>query len=401
MNSGDTAFMLLSTLMVFFMTPGLAIFYGGLVRRKNVVSLMIQTFIAIGVVTVIWFICGFTIAYGNDVGGVIGDFSYAFFNGVSIAPNALADNIPFVLFCAFQLVFAIITPAIISGAVAERFSFKAYIILLAAWSILVYAPFAHQIWGGGFLSQIGVMDFAGGIVVHMAAGFSSLAAALAIGKRKKLDYTPCNMAYVAIGTGILWAGWFCFNGGSALAANGTAALAMSNTLFASATAMLAWVLIAYSHTKKVTLLDSLLGGVAGLIVITPMAGYVSPWVALVVGVLGAAVSYFSMQYRMAKEWDDTLDVWALHGMSGLLGILLLGLFANPAYTQGAAGLFYGGGVALLGKQFLGALIAGAYAFIVTYLIVKVLKTTCKARVSDEMEEEGFDKAYHGESLYND
>jgi len=401
MNTGDTSFVLLSTTMVFFMTPGLALFYGGLVRKKNAVSLMIQCLIAIGVVTVVWAVCGFTIAYGGDCGGVIGDMSYAFLHNVTALPGAFASNIPFVLFCAFQLVFAIITPAIIAGGVAERFSFKAYIILLVVWSILVYAPFAHQVWGGGFLAQFGVKDFAGGIVVHMAAGFSSLAAALAIGKRKVLDYTPCNMAYVAIGGGILWAGWLCFNGGSALAANGTAGLAMGNTIFASATAMLSWVVISYIRSGHVTLLDSILGGVAGLIVVTPMAGYVQPWAAMAAGILGGAFSYGCMQFRMAREWDDTLDVWALHGMSGLLGLLLVGIFADPSCTGDAAGLIYGGGFALLGKQAVGVCYAAVYSFAVTFVIVKILKKFCSARVSDKIEDEGFDKAYHAEKLYND
>lgn len=402
MNTADITFIIVSTAMVFFMTPGLALLYGGLARKKNVITMLLQCFIAIGVVSVVWAVCGFTLAYGNSVNGLFGDMSYAFMHNVGLAPNAVCDNIPFLLFFSFQLVFAIITPAIIAGAVAERFSFKAYILLLVLWSILIYAPAAHQIWGGGFLAgTLGVMDFAGGIVVHMSAGFSSLAAAIALGQRRDLDYRPCNMAYVTIGAGIVWAGWFFFNGGSALAANGTAVLAMTNSLLGSATAMLAWMLVSYARTKSITLLDGLLGGIAGLIVVTPMAGYVGPQIALFVGILGGIVSYFSVQFRTKMGWDDTMDVWALHGMSGLLGILLLGIFADPTYTGGSAGLLYGGGIMPLGKQFLGALISGAYFFIVTYVMVKLLVKFAGGRISPEMEDEGLDSAYHHENLYNE
>ena len=401
MNSGDITFLMISTALVFFMTPGLALLYGGLARKKNVISMMLQCFIAIGVVTVVWGVCGFTIAYGNDMGGIIGDFSYALMNNVSVDANPMCDTVPFILFFCFQLAFAIITPAIIAGAVAERFSFPAYIGLLILWSILVYAPAAHQLWGGGFFSSVlGVKDFAGGIVVHMSAGFSSLAAAIALGARRDLDYRPCNMAYVAIGTGILWAGWFFFNGGSALTADGIAALALSNSLLASATAMLSWMLISYAKTKSVTLLDGLLGGLAGLIVVTPMAGFVQPGIALIVGIFGGLLSYGCVQFRTARGWDDTMDVWALHGMSGLLGILLVGVFADPSLTGGAAGLIYGGGFSLFGSQLLGALISGVYFFVITFVIIKVLMKVAHGRISPELEDEGLDSGYHHENLYN-
>lgn len=402
MNTADITFIIVSTAMVFFMTPGLALLYGGLARKKNVITMMLQCFIAIGVVSVVWAVCGFTIAYGNDVGGLFGDLSYGFMRHVGLEPNPLCENIPFLLFFSFQLVFAIITPAIIAGAVAERFSFKAYILLLIFWSILVYAPAAHQIWGGGFLSTtLGVMDFAGGIAVHMSAGFSSLAAAIALGQRRELDYRPCNMAYVTIGAAIVWAGWFFFNGGSALAANGTAVLAMTNSLLGSATAMLAWMLISYARTRSITLLDGLLGGIAGLIVVTPMAGYVAPMVALFAGILGGLTSYGCVQFRTKKGWDDTMDVWALHGMSGLLGILLVGIFADPTYTGGAAGLLYGGGILPLCKQLLGAAVSGVYFFLITFVMVKLLVKFAGGRISPELEDEGLDSGYHHEQLYND
>lgn len=401
MNNGDITFLMISTAMVFFMTPGLALLYGGLARKKNVISMMIQCFIAIGVVTVVWCLCGFTLAYGNDVGGIIGDFSYGLMHNVSIEANPLCPNVPFILFFCFQLAFAIITPAIIAGAVAERFSFPAYIWLLILWSILVYAPAAHQVWGGGFFTTVlGVKDFAGGIAVHMSAGFSSLAAVIALGARRDLDYRPFNMAYVAIGTAILWAGWFFFNGGSALAANSTAALALSNSLLASATAMLSWTLIAYAKTKSSTLLDGLLGGLAGLIVVTPMAGFVQPGIALIVGVFGGLLSYGCVQFRTTRGWDDTMDVWALHGMSGLLGILLVGVFADPSLTGGTAGLIYGGGFSLLGSQCLGAVLSGLYFFIITFILVKVLMKVAHGRIKPELEDEGLDSGYHHENLYN-
>lgn len=389
MNTPDISFIIICTIFVFFMTPGLAIFYGGLVRRKNMIGIMEQSFISIGIVTILWALFGFSFAFGKDINGIIGDSSFFFTMGVGITPHAsIASNIPFVLFFVFQLAFAIITPALISGAIAERTCFKAYTAFIAAWLLFVYSPVAHWVWGSGYLAQKGVLDFAGGLVIHLTAGVSAIAAVIMIGPRKEIDNTPCNMGYVSIGAGILWAGWFAFNGGSALAANTTAAIAVANTLIASSSGIFGWMLIGRLFSEKMTLLDVLFGGIAGLIIITPMAGYVDLWCSLPVGFIGGIVCSSAIRFRTAKGWDDTLDVWALHGIGGASGVVLTGVFASPVLAP-AAGVLYGNAEQLI-IQILSVLLVTVYSFILTMMLLRVIALFTPLRLSEIDENLGLD-----------
>lgn len=371
------------------MTPGLAIFYGGLVRRKNMVGIMEQSFISIGITSILWAIFGFSLAYGNDVHGIIGDSSFLFMLGVGITPHAsIASNIPFVLFFVFQLAFAIITPALISGAIAERTYFKAYTVFIATWLLFVYSPVVHWVWGGGYLAQKGVLDFAGGLVIHLTAGVSAIAAVIIIGPRKEIDNTPCAMGYVSIGAGILWAGWFAFNGGSALAANTTAAIAVANTLIASSSGIFGWLVIGRLFSEKMTLLDILFGGIAGLIIITPMAGYVDLWCSLPVGFVGGIVCSSAVRFRTARGWDDTLDVWALHGIGGASGVILTGVFANPVLAP-AGGILYGN-ASQLAIQIISVVQVTVYSFVLTIVLLRVIAFFTPLRLSEIDENIGFD-----------
>jgi Amt family ammonium transporter len=401
-NAGDTAFVLISTALVCLMTPGLAFFYGGLVRKKNVLSIMMQSFISMGIVTVIWIFGGFSLAFGKDVHGIIGTLQYFALHGVGASPNPnYGPTIPFLTFFGYQEMFAIITPALITGAFADRVSFKSYIKFLIIWSILVYIPLCHWIWGGGFLAKLGVVDFAGGIVVHVSAGIAALASVFFVGKRKLLpgeSLAPHNIAFVALGTGLLWFGWFGFNGGSALAANGTAAIAFVNTDIAGSIAMVIWLLISWIKEGKPSLIGALTGAVAGLATITPCAGYVRPWAAAIIGVLSAAVCYYAVQIRIKLEWDDALDVWGVHGVGGILGSILVGVFAE-SQVNGISGLIQGN-IHQFGVQILGVIIAAGYSFAVTYLILKVINVKESVRVSNEVEVKGLDSAILGENAYD-
>ena len=372
------------------MTPGLAIFYGGLVRRKNMVGIMEQSFISIGITSILWAILGFSLAFGKDINGIIGDASFFCMMGVEIAPHvSIASNIPFVLFFVFQLAFAIITPALISGAIAERTCFKAYAIFIGAWLLFVYSPVAHWVWGGGNLAQKGVLDFAGGLVIHLTAGVSAIAAVIIIGPRKEINNTPCNMGYVSIGAGILWAGWFAFNGGSSLAANTTAAISVANTLMASSSGMFGWLLIGRLFSEKMTLLDIFFGGIAGLIIITPMAGYVDLWCSLPVGFIGGIVCWSVVRFRSSRGWDDTLDVWALHGVGGAFGVILTGVFANPLLAP-AAGILYGNTSQLV-IQALSVIQVSTYSFITTMILLRIIALFIPLRLSEIDEELGLDR----------
>jgi Amt family ammonium transporter len=389
MSTTDISFIIICTIFVFFMTPGLAIFYGGLVRRKNMVGIMEQSFISIGITSILWAIFGFSLAYGNDVHGIIGDSSFLFMLGVGITPHAsIASNIPFVLFFVFQLAFAIITPALISGAIAERTCFKAYTVFIATWLLFVYSPVVHWVWGGGYLAQKGVLDFAGGLVIHLTAGVSAIAAVIIIGPRKEIDNTPCAMGYVSIGAGILWAGWFAFNGGSALAANTTAAIAVANTLIASSSGIFGWLVIERLFSEKMTLLDILFGGIAGLIIITPMAGYVDLWCSLPVGFVGGIVCSSAVRFRTARGWDDTLDVWALHGIGGASGVILTGVFANPVLAP-AGGILYGN-ASQLAIQIISVVQVTVYSFVLTIVLLRVIAFFTPLRLSEIDENIGFD-----------
>jgi Amt family ammonium transporter len=384
------------------MTPGLAFFYGGLVRHKNVLTIMMQSFISMGVVTLLWLLVGFSLAYSGDVFGLIGDFKYAGLQGVGTAPShTYAPTIPFLAFFLFQVMFAIITPALISGAFADRVSFKAYLIFLVVWSLLVYIPFVHWIWGGGFLAKMGVVDFAGGIVVHLSAGMAALASVFVVGKRSLATgekTLPHNIAFVALGAGLLWFGWFGFNGGSALAANGVAAVAFVNTNTAAAAGMVAWLALAWWREGRPSMTGALTGAVAGLATITPAAGFVPPWAAVVIGLLAAVFCYGAIQFRVRRDWDDALDVWGVHGVGGGLGTILTGVFAVAA-INGVKGLI-AGDVRQVGVQALGVAIAAVYAFAVTYGILKVVNRITPVRVTARDELLGLDQALHGETAYD-
>lgn len=400
-DTGDTSLVLVSAALVCLMTPGLAFFYGGLVNRKNVLTIMMQSFISMGVVTLIWTVIGFSMAFGTDVLGVIGNLQHAFLMGVGLEPNpAYGGTIPFVAFYTYQQMFAIITPALITGAFADRVNFKSYLIFLVIWSLVVYIPFTHWIWGGGFLQQWGVVDFAGGIVVHVSAGMAALASVIFIGRRQTIDdqsRAPHNITYVALGTALLWFGWFGFNGGSALHANGIAAAAFVNTDIAGSIAMITWLIISWYREKKPSFVGALTGAVAGLATITPAAGYVEPWAAFVIGILAGSVCYAAVQIRTVKKWDDALDVWGVHGVGGILGSILVGVFAVER-IGGINGLI-GGNPRLLFIQIGAVALTAVYAFIATYFILFIVNKFSKIRVSAEDELRGLDSSIHGEDAY--
>jgi Amt family ammonium transporter len=402
-NTGDTAFVLISGALVCLMTPGLAFFYGGLVRRKNVLAIMMQSFIAMGVVTIIWVLGGFSLAFAPDAfGGLIGNLDFFGLNGVGVTANPnYGPTIPFLVFFGYQEMFAIITPALITGAFADRVTFKAYLIFLVGWSLLIYVPFAHWIWGGGFLAKWGVVDFAGGVVVHVSAGIAALSSVIFVGRRRLKpgeSTAPHNIAFVALGTGLLWFGWFGFNGGSALGANGIAATAFVNTDIAGSVAMIAWLLIAWVREKKPTMTGALTGAVAGLATITPAAGYVRPWAAAVIGLAAAIVCYSAVQFRNKRGLDDALDVFACHGVGGILGTILTGVFA-AASVNGVSGLIEGN-TRQFAVQCAGVALCSVYSFVVTYLMLKVINVFTPVRVPEDTEQAGLDNALHGENAYD-
>ena len=400
-NSGDTALVLISATLVFLMTPGLAFFYGGLVRKKNVLTMMMQNFVSMGIVTVIWVFGGFSLAFGKDIGGVIGNLQFFGLSGVGMAPNPIyGATIPFLVFFLFQEMFAVITPALITGAFADRVSFKSYLIFLVAWSLLVYIPVCHWVWGGGFLQQMGVVDFAGGIVVHVTAGIAALASVIFIGKRKMNpdeNTAPHNIAFVALGTGLLWFGWFGFNGGSALAANGVAAFAFVNTDISGSVAMIVWLLISWKREKKPSIVGALTGAVAGLATVTPAAGYIHPWAAVIIGAASGAICYGAVILRSKLSLDDALDVFGCHGVGGILGSILVGVFACGTINK-INGAFYGN-VHQLVVQILAVVITGAYTFIVTYGLLKIINKFVPVRVTEETELLGLDEDILNEKAY--
>lgn len=400
-SSGDTTFVLISAALVCLMTPGLAFFYGGLVRTKNILTIMLQNFICMGVVTIIWVIFGFSLAFGPSIGGIIGNFDHLFLNGVGIQPSPVyGTTIPFLAFFLFQQMFAVITPALITGAFADRMNFKSYLQFIILWSIFVYIPATHWIWGGGFLAKLGVVDFAGGIVANVTCGMAALACVFFLGNRKISpgeSTAPGNIAYVALGTALLWFGWFGFNGGSALAANGVATIAFVNTNIAGAVAMVVWLIITWVREKKPTMVGALTGSIAGLATIAPSAGYVEPWAAILIGILASIVCYGAVLLEIRLGWDDSLEVWGVHGVAGILGSILIGIFASKS-VNGISGLI-DGNLRQLGVQIAAVVIVGIYAYIVTYLILKIINTFSPVRVSPEVEEKGLDESLHGEHVY--
>jgi Amt family ammonium transporter len=403
-DTGDTAWVLLSAAFVLLMTPGLALFYGGMVRGKNVLNVLLQSFVSISVVTVVWVVAGYSLAFAKGT-PFIGTLEWAALKGVGQTPDDFyATTTPHQVFMIFQMMFAIITPALISGAIAERMKFSSYVVFIALWSLLVYSPLAHMVWAeGGFLLTLGALDFAGGTVVHISSGISALMLAIMLGKRKlgpTEDVRPHNLPMTLIGTGILWFGWFGFNAGSAVASNGLAGSAFIVTHIAAAVAGLAYILIEWMTIKKPTALGFATGAVAGLVAITPASGFVGPMAAMAIGAGVACFSFMAIKMKSRLGYDDTLDVFGVHCVGGIWGALATGLFAEKAVNSlGADGLFFGGGAALLGKQAVGVMVALAMGAIGTLVLGSIIKAVMGLRVSAEDEEAGLDLSQHGEEGY--
>jgi Amt family ammonium transporter len=398
-DTGNTGFMLLCSSLVMLMTPGLAFFYGGLVGRKNVLAIMMQSFASMGWTTVIWFVCGYSLCFSGDVGGVIGNLDLAFLHGVTLNTPSPTPGIPLLVHVAYQMMFAIITPALITGAFANRVSFKAYMLFLTLWLFFVYFPFVHMIWGGGILQKWGVLDFAGGIVVHNTAGLAALASVLYVGRRKVMDSGAHSVPLVALGTGLLWFGWYGFNAGSEFRVDGVTALAFLNTDVAASFAAIAWLAIGWWQEKKPTFVGLLTGAVAGLATITPAAGYVSPVSAVIIGLAAGAVCYFAVALKNKLRWDDALDVWGVHGVGGALGVVLLGVFGTLSFNpQGADGLIAGGTGFFL-KQLAAIAISSVWAFAFTYAMLWLINLITPVKVDQTDQERGLDASLHGETAY--
>ncbi len=397
-NAGSTAFVLISSALVAIMTPGLAFFYGGLVKRKNVLTIMMQSFISMGLVTVLWGVLTFTLAFGADQSGLIGGLEYLFMNGVGMTPHAVyGTEIPFAAFFVFQMMFAIITPALITGAFTERMNFKSYLVFLTVWSVLVYAPLAHWVWGGGFIAKLGAIDFAGGTVVHISAGMAALASVFVLGKRRNMEHTPHNITYVALGAALLWFGWYGFNAGSALTAGGQAAMAFLNTDVAASVAMVTWLLLSWGVDGRPSMVGALTGAVAGLVAITPAAGYIEPASALIIGIAAAVCCFYAIKFRMFMEWDDALDVWGCHGVGGVVGSVLTGVYAAKD-IGGFSGLMEGN-TALFIANVEATAIASVFAFVMTFLILSALRLFMSVSVDVREQDESLDRALHGEEAY--
>ncbi len=403
MNTGDTAFMLVATALVMFMTPGLALFYGGMVRSKNVLSTILQSIVCLGVVSIIWVLYGYSLAFGPDVGGIIGNLDWAGLAGVGLAPGPYSDTIPHLLFCAFQMMFAIITPALITGTFAERVKFSAFLLFTILWATLVYLPVCHWVWGGGWISGHGGLDFAGGTVIHINSGAAALVAALLFGKRRgwgREAFHPHNLSMTVLGAGILWFGWFGFNAGSALAADGIAVNAFFTTQVASGTALVSWLVAEWIIQKKPTTLGAASGAVAGLVAITPGAGFVTPVAALIIGLLAGCICYLAVLLKSRLGYDDALDVVGVHGVGGLWGALATGLFATTSVNPGGAdGLFYGN-PKLLAIQAMDAGATIVYSMVMTFILLKIVDLCTGLRVSSEDEVKGLDLTQHSEIGYN-
>ncbi len=401
---GLTTFMILATSLVMLMTPGLAFFYGGLGCKKNILSVMMQSFVSMGISTVLWFAFGYSVCFsgniadGTDFFGIIGNFNKAFYHGIT--PETLyspTKRFPEYIFIAYQMMFAIITPALITGAFINRVSFKSYIFFLIFWQIFVYYPFVHMVWGGGLLAQWGVFDFAGGITVHATAGFAALASVYFVGRRpEKSD--PNNIPLVAIGTALLWFGWYGFNAGSELAVNSVTISAFLNTDTAASFAAVTWLLIEWNTgKKKPTFIGLMTGAVAGLATVTPAAGYVNIYSAALIGIIGSIGCFLAVKFKEHKGWDDALDVWGVHGMGGVIGTLCLGLFANSAINPAISnGLFFGGGAMLFFKEAVAILLAVGVGFFFTLLLFKAINKFIPVRVSTIEQNVGLDIIHHGE-----
>lgn len=400
-DTGTTTFMILSTSLVMLMTPGLAFFYGGLAGKRNILGIMMQTFVSLGITTIMWIAFGYSLCFSGGEGGIFGNFDYAFLNNIPFdTPYSGADGqYPEFIFIAYQMMFAIITPALITGAFVNRVTFKAYLIFLIFWQIFVYYPFVHMVWGGGLLAEWGVLDFAGGIVVHATAGFAALASVFYVGRRKDTISPPNSIPLVAIGTGLLWFGWYGFNAGSELRVDAITTTAFLNTDVAASFAAITWLIIEWIREGKPKFVGLLTGAVAGLATITPAAGFVPIWAAILIGIAAGTVCYIAVHYKNRWGWDDALDVWGVHGIGGFLGTVLLGVFASEA-INGQSGLIEGNS-SFFFKEVVAVAAGAAYAFIFTYVMLIVINFITKVKVSESDEQLGLDAALHGEKAYDE
>jgi Amt family ammonium transporter len=401
-DSGDTAWMIVATALVMLMTlPGLALFYGGLAKRKDTLNTMAMSFVTYCIVSLLWVVYGFSFAFGTDIGGIIGSTEKLFLSGVGVnSINDLAKTIPEYIYIVYQMTFAAITVALASGAYIERMKFSAWVMFSILWMTLVYVPVAHWVWGGGFLAKLGALDFAGGTVVHVNAGIAALVGALVLGKRREASLKPSNLTLVITGAGLLWFGWFGFNAGSALAANGLAGAAFINTNTATAMAAISWMFTEWMHTKRPTVLGLASGAVAGLVAITPAAGFVNITGAMIIGILAGIVPYFAVATIKPKlGYDDSLDAFGIHGVGGILGAILTGIFADPSINELGKGLLYGNPKQLL-TQIIAVAATMLYSAVMTLLIFMLVKAIVGVRVDAEHEITGLDESQHGEKAYS-
>lgn len=404
-DTGDTTWLLISSALVMLMTPGLALFYGGMVRQKNVLGTIMQSFIALGVITIQWVLYGYSLAFGPDIGGVIGSLDWIGLRGVGLNPHPeYSPTVPHQAFMIFQMMFAVITPALITGAFAERFKFNTYLVFLVLWATFVYDPLAHWVWGvGGWIRNLGALDFAGGLVVHISSGMAALVATLVVGKRKgymEEPMPPHNLTMTLLGAALLWFGWFGFNGGSAIASGSLATSAFVVTHISTAAAALSWMIAEWRYRGNPTVLGAASGAVAGLVAITPASGFVGPLSAILIGLVAGLLCYLAINLKAKLRYDDSLDVVGVHGVGGTWGALATGLFASKAINSaGNDGLFFGN-PSLLGIQALTVLVTWIYSFVVTLILLKILDSTMGLRVSEEHELNGLDLSQHGESGYS-
>jgi Amt family ammonium transporter len=398
-DTGDTAWMIVATALVMLMTvPGLALFYGGLAKRKDTLNTIAMCFISFSIVSILWVIYGYSLVFGEDILGIIGSPSKIFLSGVN--PNNISGTIPEYIFIIFQLTFAAITVALVSGALIERMKFSAWVLFCILWMTLAYLPVAHWVWGGGFLAKLGALDFAGGTVVHINAGIASLIGSIMLGKRRDTSLIPHNLTMVATGTGLLWFGWFGFNAGSALAANGLSGVAFINTNTAAASASLSWMFTEWLYSKKPTLLGIASGAVAGLVAITPAAGFVNIIGAIIIGIVAGIVPYFAVIRLKSKfGYDDTLDVFGIHGVAGTIGALMTGLFADPTINEAGKGAFFGNPYQFL-IQLLAVAVTIVYVSIISFFVFLIIKLLLGLRVDRNDELIGLDESQHGEKAYN-
>jgi len=401
LDTGSTGFMLLATSLVMLMTPALAFFYGGLASKRNILGIMIQSFVSLGWTTVLWVGFGYSLCFSGGEGGIIGNFDKAFLMGIGIDSMYSNGKIPELVFVAYQMMFAIITPALITGAFVNRVTFKSYMIFLTVWQILVYYPFVHMVWGGGLMATWGVLDFAGGIVVHATAGFAALASIFYVKDRVDKSSTPNSIPLVAIGSGLLWFGWYGFNAGSEVQVDFITSLAFLNTDIAASFATMTWLVIEWSIKRKPKFVGLLTGSIAGLATITPCAGFVPVWTAPIIGIAAGAVCYLAVEFKNKMKWDDALDVWGVHGVGGVLGTILLGVFASKAFNAaGNDGLFFGNANFFFVQ--LGAVtIAAIYGFVFTYIMLILINFITPVKVSEEDEKLGLDISLHGEQAYDE